>query len=114
MWHERQRIERIHDPKPILGRVSASSPWEEFRVVLDPSYAQKRKSNAGQKRPCHPVQDDGASTDVPSQRRRSCPLAVEEFVFQLKHRRPFPELVGLGLMNKIPDATTIAFFRERL
>jgi IS5 family transposase len=29
-------------------------------------------------------------------------------------RRSFEEFVGLGLMNSIPDATTVAFFRERL
>jgi hypothetical protein len=29
-------------------------------------------------------------------------------------RRSFEEFVGLGVMNSIPDATTVAFFRERL
>ena len=28
--------------------------------------------------------------------------------------RSFEEFVGLGVMNNIPDATTVAFFRERL
>jgi len=27
---------------------------------------------------------------------------------------PSTEFVGLGVMNNIPDATTVAFFRERL
>jgi IS5 family transposase len=29
-------------------------------------------------------------------------------------RRSFEEFVGLGVMNSIPDATRVAFFRERL
>ncbi len=34
--------------------------------------------------------------------------------FQINDRRSFEEFVGLGVMNSIPDAPTIAFFRERL
>ena len=41
-------------------------------------------------------------------------LSDEELEFQVNDRRSFEELVGLGLKNRIPDATTIAFFRERL
>jgi hypothetical protein len=32
---------------------------------------------------------------------------------QMTHRS-FEEFVGLGVMNDIPDATKVAFFRERL
>ena len=41
-------------------------------------------------------------------------LSDEELEFQVNDRRSFEEFVGLGVMNSIPDATTIAFFRERL
>ena len=41
-------------------------------------------------------------------------LSDEELEFQASDRRSFEEFVGLGVMNSIPDATTIAFFRERL
>ena len=41
-------------------------------------------------------------------------LSDEELEFQVNDRRSFEEFVGLGVMNNIPDATTIAFFRERL
>ena len=41
-------------------------------------------------------------------------LSDEEPEFQVNDRRSFEEFVGLGVMNDIPDATTIAFFRERL
>ena len=71
-------------------------------------YAQERKSNAG--------------------RRRINPLILfkilvlqqlfnlsdDETEFQVNDCRSFEEFVGLGVMNDIPDATTLAFFRERL
>ena len=41
-------------------------------------------------------------------------LSDEELEFQVNDRRSFEEFVGLGVMNDIPDATTGAFFRERL
>jgi IS5 family transposase len=41
-------------------------------------------------------------------------LSDEEFEFQVNDRRSFEEFIGLGVMNSIPDATTIAFFMERL
>ncbi len=41
-------------------------------------------------------------------------LSDEELEFQVNDRRSFDEFVGLGVMNNIPDATTIAFFRESL
>ena len=40
-------------------------------------------------------------------------LSDEEVEFQVNYRRSFEEFVGLGVMNDIPDATTVAFFRER-
>ena len=41
-------------------------------------------------------------------------MSDEEVEFQVNDRRSFEESVGLGVMNDIPDATTVAFFRERL
>jgi IS5 family transposase len=41
-------------------------------------------------------------------------LSNKELEFQVNDRRSFEEFVGLSVMNNIPDATTIAFFRERL
>ncbi|MCX5968304.1 MAG: hypothetical protein NTV57_11790 [Cyanobacteria bacterium] len=32
----------------------------------------------------------------------------------MNDRRSFEEFVGLGVMNSTPDATTVAFLRERL
>ena len=41
-------------------------------------------------------------------------LSDDEVEFQVNYRRTFEKFVSLGVMNGIPDATTIAFFRERL
>jgi hypothetical protein len=41
-------------------------------------------------------------------------LSDEELKFQVNNRRSFEEFVGLGMMNSIADAATVAFFRERL
>ena len=32
----------------------------------------------------------------------------------MNDRRSFEEFAGVGVVNNIPDATTVAFFRERL
>ena len=41
-------------------------------------------------------------------------LSDEELEFQVNDMRSFEDFVELGVMNSIADATTIAFFRERL
>ena len=41
-------------------------------------------------------------------------LSDEEVEFQVNDRRSFEEFVGLGVINRIPDATMIASYRERL
>ena len=41
-------------------------------------------------------------------------LSDDEVEFQVIDSRTFAEFVGLGVMNDILDATTVAFFRERL
>jgi hypothetical protein len=38
----------------------------------------------------------------------------EELEFQVNDRRSFEVFIGLGVMNTIPHATTVAFFLERL
>ena len=41
-------------------------------------------------------------------------LSDEELELQLKDGQSFEKLIGLGVMNSSPDATTIAIFREML
>jgi IS5 family transposase len=41
-------------------------------------------------------------------------ISDEEPESQVNYRCSFEEFAGLGVMNRIPVATTVAFFRERL
>ncbi len=71
-------------------------------------YRQERKSNAGRKR------IDPLILFKMLVLQQLFNLSDEELEFQINDRRSFEEFVGLGVMNDIPDATTVAFFRERL
>jgi transposase, IS5 family len=41
-------------------------------------------------------------------------LIDEEVEFQANDRRTFKEFLSLGIMNDIPDATKVVFFRQLL
>ena len=107
-WDEEQRVTKLQDKKPVLKRLADSIPWESFRPLLDQGYAQERKSNAGRKR------IDPLILFKMLVLQQLFNLSDDELEFQVNDRRSFEEFVGLGVMNSIPDATTVAFFRERL
>mgnify|MGYP003335027914 FL=1 len=107
-WDEQQRVAKLQDKKPVLKRLTDSIPWESFRPLLERGYKQERKSNAGRKR------IDPLILFKMLVLQQLFNLSDEELEFQVNDRRSFEEFVGLGVMNSIPDATTIAFFRERL
>ena len=92
----------------MLKRLPDSIPWESFRPLLEKGYTQERKSNAGRKR------IDPLILFKMLILQQLFNLSDEEVEFQVNDRRSFEEFVGLGVMNNIPDATTIALFRERL
>ena len=108
IWDEQQRVAKLREKKPVLKRLSESIPWESFRPLLDKGYTQERKTNAGCKR-IDPMVLYKMLVLQPL-----FTLSDEEIEFQENDRRSFEEFVGLGVMNDIPDATTVAFFRERL
>ncbi len=107
-WDEQQRVAKLQDKKPVLKRLTDSIPWESFRPLLESGYKQERKSNAGRQR------IDPLILFKMLVLQQLFNLSDEELEFQVNDRRSFEEFVGLGVMNNIPDATTIAFFRERL
>jgi len=41
-------------------------------------------------------------------------LSDEELEFQVNDKRSIEKFVCLGVLNSIPNATTVAIFRERL
>ena len=107
-WDEQNRVAKLQQKKPVLMRLSEAIPWESFRPLLEKGYAQDRKSNAGRKR------IDPLILFKMLILQQLFSLSDEEVEFQVNDRRSFEEFVGLGVMNSIPDATTVAIFRERL
>jgi transposase len=107
-WDEQHRVAKLQEKKPVFKRLFESIPWESFRPLLERGYANERKSNAGRKR------IDPLILFKMLVLQQLFNLSDEELEFQVNDRRSFEEFVGLGVMNNIPDATTIAFFRERL
>ena len=107
-WDDQQRVAKLHEKKPVLKRLSDSIPWESFRPLLDKGYAQERKSNAGRKR------IDPLILFKMLVLQQLFNLSDQELEFQVNDRRTFEHFVGSGVMSSIPDATTVAFFRDRL
>jgi IS5 family transposase len=107
-WDDQQRVAKLQEKKPVLKRLADSIPWESFRPLLDKGYAHERKSNAGRKR------IDPLILFKMLVLQQLFNLSDQELEFQVNDRRSFEEFVGLGVMNSIPDATTVAFFRDRL
>ena len=89
-----------------LMHLSETIPWDSFRLLVEKGYAQDRKSNAGRKR------IDPLILSKMLILQQLFNLSDEEVEFQVNDRRSLEEFVGLDVMNSIPDATTIAFFRE--
>jgi IS5 family transposase len=107
-WDDQKRVAKLQEKKPVLKRLADSIPWESFRPLLDKGYAHERKSNAGRKR------IDPLILFKMLVLQQLFNLSDLELEFQVNDRRSFEEFVGLGVMNSIPDATTAAFFRDRL
>jgi IS5 family transposase len=107
-WDEQQRVTKLQEKKPVLKSLDNSIPWESFRPLLDKGNQHECKSNAGRKR------IDPLILFKVLVLQQLFNLSDNELEFQVNGRRSFEELVGLGVMNSIPDATTVAFFRERL
>ena len=107
-WDDQKRVAKLQEKKPVLKRLADSIPWEPFRPLLDKGYAHERKSNAGRKR------IDPLILFKMLVLQQLFNLSDQELEFQINDRRCFEEFVGLGVMNSIPDATTVAFFRDRL
>lgn len=107
-WDDQQRVAKLQEKKPVLKRLSDSIPWESFRPLLDKGYAQERKSNAGRKR------IDPLILFKMLVLQQLFNLSDQELEFQVNDRRTFEHFVGSGVMSSIPDATTVAFFRDRL
>ena len=107
-WDEDKRIHNLRLKKPTVAAFSESIPWDAFRPLLEQGYSHERKRDAGRKR-INPL--------IPCKMlilQELFNLSDEVLGYQDSDRHSFEEYDGLGVMNTIPDATTIAFFRKRL
>ena len=93
---------------PVLTCLSESIPREAFRPLLQKGYIQERNSHASRKR------IDRLILFKMLVLQQLFNLSDDEVELQVNDRSSFEEFVGLGVMNNIPDATTVAFLRKRL
>ena len=104
---EEQCIKKLQDTKPALILLSTQIPWNTFLPLVERGFSQDRKSNAGRKR------IDPLILFRILALQQLFDLSDEELDFQVNDRRSFEDFIGIGVMNSIPDATTVTFFRER-
>ena len=107
-WDEEERNKKLRQKKPALARLSEAIPWDSFRPLLEKAFTKERKSNAGRKR------IDPIILFKMLVLQQLFNLSDEELEFQVNDRRSFEKFLDLGIMNTIPDATTIRLFREKL
>lgn len=108
LWDEQHRVAKLQEKKPVLMLLAELIPWGSFRPLLEKGYEQECKSPAGRER------IDPLILFKMLILQQLFNLSDEDLEFQVNDRRSFEDFVGLDVMNRIPDATTVVFFRERL
>lgn len=94
-----------------LVKLNAMVPWEDFRPRLEAVWRRppgERKSKAGRK-PWDAVVIFKAIVLCELYN-----LSDEQFEYQLRDRLSFMRFLGLGLEDRVPDATTVWLYREQL
>ena len=94
-----------------LVKLNAMVPWEDFRPRLEAIWrrpAAERKSKAGRK-PWDAVVIFKAIVLCELYN-----LSDEQLEYQLRDRLSFMRFLGLGLEDRVPDATTVWLYREQL
>jgi len=100
-----QPLSYLGDPLEVLNE---RIPWETFRPVLEPVHQKPRKSNAGRK----PI--DVVLMFKVRVLQSLYNLADEPLEYPIRDRLSFRRFLGLSLMDRVPDGTTVGLFRERL
>jgi transposase, IS5 family len=94
-----------------LEAIDAIVPWESFRADIESAVltpAEARKSPAGRK----PIDAIVLFRMLVLQALYN--LSDEEAEYQVNDRMSFGRFVGKGIEGRIPDATTLWLFREKL
>lgn len=100
-----EALSKQGDPLEVLDR---SIPWATFRPILKKVQKKERKSNAGRK----PYDSVLMFKILVLQSLYN--LSDEQAEYQIRDRLSFLRFLGLGLEERVPDATTIWLFREVL
>jgi IS5 family transposase len=106
-----KRLAALSEKGDPLEPIDRLVPWENFRadieaVVLTPE--ARRKSNAGRK----PIDALVLFRMLVLQALYN--LSDEDAEYQVNDRMSFGRFVGKGIEGRIPDATTLWLFREKL
>ena len=103
-----ERYEALSKQGDPLQVLNSSIPWSTFRRVLKKIQKSERKSNAGRK-PYDPILMFKILV-----LQSLYNLSDEQAEYQIRDRLSFTRFLGLGLEDRVPDATTIWLFREAL
>ncbi len=107
-WDLEKRQEKLTNQKDTLLQLKQMIPWEEFRPDLEVIHQKARKSLAGRK----PLDVILMFKMLILQRLYN--ISDAELEYQVNDRLSFMEFLGLGLEDRVPDATTVWLFREHL
>ncbi len=103
------RFDRLDNKKgDPLSKLNKVIDWELFRPALESVFEKERKSNAGAKG------FDKVMLFKCLILQSLYNLSDEALEFQILDRLSFTRFLGIGIGEKVPDATTIWRFREEL
>jgi transposase, IS5 family len=107
-WDIEERQEKLAQKQPLLSQLNDLVPWEIFRSRLEGARQKERKSNAGRK----PIDVILLFKMVILQQLYN--ISDEGLEYQVNDRISFMEFLGIGIEDKVPDATSVWLFKECL
>ena len=106
-----ERYRGLDAKKDPLVFLNAVVPWEEFRAQLSAVWRkpeEERKNAAGRK----PWDEVVIFKTLVLQALYN--LSDDQVEYQIRDRLSFMRFLGLGLEDRVPDATTVWLYREKL
>ena len=103
-----QRYQKLESKKTLLMKLEETVLWSEFRPILEQVHDKPRKKNAGRK----PIDAIVMFKMLVLQQLYN--ISDEELEYQVNDRLSFMTFLGLGLVEPLPDATTVWLFRQQL
>lgn len=107
-WDLEQRHKDLAAKKSTLEDLDRLIPWESFRAQLEQIHDRPRQSKAGRK----PM--DVVKMFKLLMLQQLYNISDEALEYQVKDRLSFMRFLGLGIEDRVPDATTVWLFRQQL